>query len=326
MRSNTKITLDKDTIKKLSNKAFGPKQISDTQELTYGWFNTAYKITFNDQTTVVLKVGPPQHAPIMCYEKNMMQAEINCTELVSKRLNIPSPKVLFSDLTKQDIDYPYFFMDFMPGIIWNTIRDDLSEDQNNQLLFQLGEITAKINSIQNAHFGYFDLSEKHTNWFDAFSAMSTQLFNDAKTYNIKLPLTQSEYTTLLNDYQSIFAEVTQAQLVHWDLSPSNIFIDEQDHCHCHILGAIDFERAIWGDPLMESILFDKNNIEAYSKGYQQNLLTTDNQKSRRLFYNLYLCLIIVIEDGPRDYDDKSAVIWANDELVKIADQLNRIKK
>ena len=34
------------------------------------------------------------------------------------------------------------------------------------------------------------------------------------------------------------------------------------------------------------------------------------------FYNLYLHTVMIVEDGPRQYDDKRSVEWARSEFMK----------
>ena len=81
-------------------------------------------------------------------------------------------------------------------------------------------------------------------------------------------------------------------------------------------GIVDFERALWGDPLMESYLLRLDGLGAYMAGYGEDILATQSQRLRRLFYNIYLYFIMVIEDGPRQYDDKGGVMWARDQLQR----------
>jgi len=49
-------------------------------------------------------------------------------------------------------------------------------------------------------------------------------------------------------------------------------------------------------------------------GYGKNMFASCTQRLRRIFYNIYLDMIMIIEDGPRQYDDKSSVQWARERL------------
>ncbi|MCJ8311552.1 MAG: aminoglycoside phosphotransferase family protein [Saccharospirillaceae bacterium] len=323
MISNTKIHLDKKTILELTKLNISSDDVLEIIELKDGWFNTAYLIEFVNEFSCVLKVGPPIDADIMNYEINMMASEVACLKLVSSNIKIPSPKILFSDLSRSVIQYQYFFMDYLEGKSWDKLKSKLSDHQNNSISHQLGELTAAINSYESDFFGYFNLEPKFEMWYETFRSMCLFLFKDALKYKVLLPINESTFLSVLSRYKSSFDEVKKAKLIHWDLSGPNIIIRKLSENNYSLTGVIDFERALWADPLMENILFDINNKnKAYFEGYKHNLLTTANQTIRRIFYNMYLCLIMVIEDGPRNYDDKSSVTWAFTELKKNFKLLN----
>ena len=65
---------------------------------------------------------------------------------------------------------------------------------------------------------------------------------------------------------------------------------------------------------MESYLGRLEGLGAYFEGYGRDLLATPAHRLRRIFYNIYLDLIMIIEDGPRQYDDKRGVAWAQERL------------
>ena len=44
-------------------------------------------------------------------------------------------------------------------------------------------------------------------------------------------------------------EITEPRLVYWDLWDGNVMVDTTTH---ELTGMLDLERALWGDPLMES--------------------------------------------------------------------------
>lgn len=46
------------------------------------------------------------------------------------------------------------------------------------------------------------------------------------------------------------------------------------------------------------------------------------ERIRRLFYNAYLGLVLVIEDGPRCYEDKSTVEWGRGLLERASIMLD----
>lgn len=316
MQSKTKINLSYDEIQRLVNDCFGDTPLVSVRELTDGWFNTAYHITLGgEQKQTVLKVGPPAEAEILTYEKNILRAEVETMKLVASDPGIPVPRILLDDFSHHKLGYDYYFMDFVGGTTWDKLRDTLTIQQNNHIEYELGQITARINAFKHTAFGYYAFGQEFNDWLETFRWMCELLFVDARRYRIPIDLSEDEFFDKLDEHQWIFAEVKQPQLVHWDLWAGNIFITFNDDTP-KIEGIVDFERALWGDPLMESYLGRLGGIPNYMAGYGENILRTRAQRLRRIFYNIYLDLIMLVEDGPRQFDNKSSVNWARERLQR----------
>ncbi len=301
-------------MQRLVNHAFGESPLISVRELTDGWFNTAYHITMgNDPVQTVLKVGPPAEAAILTYEKNVLRAEVQAMKLVATDPHIPMPRVSFDDFSRTHLPYDYYFMDFIEGATWDKIRDTLSPEQNNIIEYQLGQITARINAFEGTSFGYYASGPEFDNWPDAFHWMCASLYADARRFQIALELSEREFFDKFAEHHAIFASVTRPQLVHWDLWAGNIFITYNEDTP-KIEGIVDFERVLWGDPLMEAYPGRLHGIDNYLAGYGQDILAAPSQRLRRIFYNIYLDLIMIVEDGPRQYDDKGSVKWAQECL------------
>jgi hypothetical protein len=143
------------------------------------------------------------------------------------------------------------------------------------------------------------------------------LYVDARRFGIEPSIPEAHLRRLLERHRSAFDEVTEPRLVHWDLWAGNVFVSTAGN-EPAVSGVIDFERALWGDPLMEFIPGRLRDIEAYEAGYGVALLATREQRLRRLFYNAYLGLVLVVEDGPRRYTDKATVEWGAGLLQRAA--------
>jgi aminoglycoside phosphotransferase (APT) family kinase protein len=313
LESTTKVSLTHETIETLVRTAFGnntkPKNI---EELREGWYNTAYAMELSTGEKTVLKVSPPDDAAILTYEKDIMHTEVETMLLVKDNPEIPVPCIMSFDFSQTSIPNNYFFMEYIACPVWNDISKDLTEAQNKAILHQLGHITAHINSYCNDEFGYYALEPKYTTWMDMVLTMFHMLFGDAETYAVQLPITLDEVNTLLKVQTHHFAEIRQPRLVHWDLWQGNVFIDI-DGGEPRICSVIDFERVFWGDPLLEAF-FRRNGNQAFMEGYGQSMLSTQSQRVRNLFYDLYLYVIMVVEDGPRQYSDRGIVTWARKQL------------
>jgi fructosamine-3-kinase len=309
MESKTKVRLEEPVIQKLVSSAFDGCLVVSAREMTDGFFNTAYHITLDREPFhTVLKVGPADDAEILAYEVGIMKAEVEVMRLVASDAAIPAPKIHAADFSRRLIDHDYYFMEYLSGRPWNVIKKTLSPEQNASIERELGRITAGINAFTGTRFGLY-AGQMFDSWLEAFTWMCSLLFADAGKYGVETPITESDFLALLNEHTSTFAEVVQPQLVHWDLWEGNVFI-RQNGGDPAICGIIDFERAFWGDPLSE-VFFGKGPAAAsFIKGYGGDILTTHAQKTRRIFYSLYLYLVMIVEDGPRQYTDKKTVEWA----------------
>ena len=89
-------------------------------------------------------------------------------------------------------------------------------------------------------------------------------------------------------------------MVHWDLWLGNIFVMKSDNKWV-LEGIIDFERAIWGDPLTESSLRGKKKNDNLIKGYGSDIFDSWDAKIRDAFYDLYLGTTIFVERDFRKY-------------------------
>ncbi len=69
---------------------------------------------------------------------------------------------------------------------------------------------------------------------------------------------------------------------------------------------------------MEFIPGRLRDIEAFEAGFGRPLLSIRSERIRRLFYNAYLGLVLLIEDGPRQYQDRSTVEWGRGLLERAA--------
>ena len=318
--SRTKTTLSAARIEALARHAFGPVRVRRCEELTEGYFNTAYRLEVDPLGPLVLKVAPPAEVPVLTYEHDLMRGEIEAMRLVAAEPAVPAPVVRFADFSRELLPVPYFFMDLVGGRPWSAVRDELGPEGNDAIERQLGAITAAVNRTEGPAFGYLATGPAFPDWFDALRWMLTTLYADARRFGVLLPVPEARVLRLLHRHRGAFEEVTTPRLVHWDLWAGNVFVST-DTEPPRVSGVIDFERALWGDPLMEFIPGRLRAVDAYEAGYGQPLLATPERRLRRLFYNLYLGLVLVVEDGPRDYAAKDTVEWGRGLLERATTML-----
>lgn len=116
--------------------------------------------------------------------------------------------------------------------------------------------------------------------------------------NVDYGVSAEEIRAVFERHGESFDEVTVPRLVHWDAWDLNIFVKDAE-----VTGLLDFERSLWGDPLLEAHfrrLFphDQAILAAYGK-----TTFTDAEEARSWIYTLHLGLIMKTEALYRMYPD-----------------------
>jgi aminoglycoside phosphotransferase (APT) family kinase protein len=316
MYSITKINLPLETIQSIVRQHLGSHaSLRAAEELTEGCYNTAYRLDFDNGFRCILKVAPPDDVRVLRYEKDLMRAEVEVMALVRSDTQVPVPQIYQYDTTRRLIENDFYLMEFLPGTPLNKLRGDLSQEAQRAIEREAGQLTRQINHLQGERFGYYAQmrDSSYTTWREAFETMVSGVLADGLEMQVSLPLPYPELAGVIARWYGALEEVTHPRLVHWDLWDGNIFVDRASG---RINGLIDYERALWGDPLMEVLFGDLRPDSAYMQGYGCNLLATENQVRRRVLYNIYLFLIMVIEPYYREYKTKDQENWARVQLQK----------
>ncbi len=321
MQSISKITLSHDTIQSLVSQHFGSEtRVKATEELTEGYFATAYRLDLADGRTWVLKVSPPPHVRVLRYEHDIMSAEVAVMRLLREHTSLPIAEIHCYDASRTLLDNEFFIMECLSGAPLHKVRGELSPDVQQRINRQIGGYLREINAIEGSAFGYgAESAPRFVAWRDAFDAMLMTVLQDGEDMGVELPMSYVGYHDLARQNYVALDEVRAPRLVHWDLWDGNIFFDVETQT---ITGIIDHERALWGDPLMEVNFTGYDPDSDFAIGYGMPVLDTPAQRTRRALYSLYLFLIMVIECYYRKYPTNGQELWAREQLAKTVDALN----
>ncbi len=316
MHSLSKTTVSVDAAQSIITGAFGAAStIRAFEELTDGFFNTAYAITLADGLRCVLKVAPPDAVRVLRYERDILAAEVAAMRLVQERTSIPVPEIFCHDTSRRLLDSNFYLMAFVEGTPLNKLRDQLSPPEAWAIDRATGDYLRQMNAITRPAFGYFAHPQPAgRSWRETFLDMVAGVLADGQALDVPLPLAYDAIAERVTQAAPILDAVAEPRLVHWDLWDGNIFVDPATK---HITGIIDFERSLWGDPLMEAtfVFAPPAGLAAFTEGYGQSLLDTPTQIRRRALYNIYLFLIMIIECRYRQYETQDQEKWAREQLV-----------
>lgn len=268
-------------------------------ELKDGWFNASYRVRLADGRVVVLKIAPPQDAEVMLYEKNIMATEVATMRLVRQNPAIPVPEIYTFDDTHELCNADYFFMEHMTGDSLEHIHNSLSPDTKASIDRHIGEIIRAINSFPGDYFGYDgNPNLRADTWPEAFIKIVESVLEDAARKNVLFDFGYDELRAAVLKHATALEEVSTPCLVHWDAWNPNFFVQAG-----RITGIIDFERALWAEPLMESQFrqFGNGGITNSMRGYGKTVFTLAEEQRLHL-YALHLGLVMHTECFYRNYD------------------------
>ncbi|MHB8129719.1 MAG: phosphotransferase family protein [Mobilitalea sp.] len=321
MDSATKNIQTNEEIIKMVQKAFGNNLSSEditVKELTEGFFNVAYEVVLPGKA-VILKIAPPIASNIMTYESNMMQAEVTALRLVREKTFVPVPEILYYDASHSICNADYFFMDKLEGESFFKLKNDgMPEVEQKAVISEIGYYNAAMNQIHGTSFGYIGLPQKQgPSWKDTFLSILSDVLKDGETIDISLGVEYDVVRKLIDRASFALEEIKNPVFVHWDLWDGNVFVKDGK-----ISGLIDFERALWGDPLMEAYFRAHCHNEDFTLGYGADL--RKEAPIRALLYDMYLYLIMVIETKYRLYPDDWQINFSKKELHIAMENLNKL--
>jgi aminoglycoside phosphotransferase (APT) family kinase protein len=310
----TKSIVSRETAQSIVTRNFGNShKITAFEELKEGYFNAAFRIELQDGLKCVLKVAPPPDVCILRYERDILRAEVETMQLVKSRTQMPIPAILFHDDTCGLLPSPFYAMEFVEGTPLHKLRPTLTSAEQAEIDQATGHYLRQMNAIQGETFGYYAQPKTRvSSWREAFDRILSNVLQDGRDAGVTLSMDYDPLLALTRQHSSVLDEVTTPALVHWDLWDGNIFVDPATK---KITGIIDFERALWADPLME-VNFGAFGINPmFMEGYGMSLPFTSSQQTRRTLYNIYLFLIMVIECTYRNYPTHDQENWARGMLA-----------
>ncbi|MGQ8872790.1 phosphotransferase family protein [Paenibacillus sp. TSA_86.1] len=276
--------------------------IQDYEEMIEGWANQAYKIMLDDGRKVVLKIAPSAATNLMRCEQDLMMAEVEALRLVAELQDVPVPQVLVYDASLQYAPAQYFIMEYMSGVPYNQAKTQFTAEEQEGVEQQLGRYNKRINEIKGEQFGYFSGKDRQrATWREAFLMLMDDMLADGEEAEVDIGMDYSELRGLIEEKSDALDEVTESVLISWDLWDGNVLVQDTQ-----ITGIIDFERSLWGDPLMEHYFSHFNYTPGFLKGYGR-AITTENERQRRSLYDLYFDLALRIECDYRKYDNQEHI-------------------
>ncbi len=283
-------------------------ELDDVERLTGGMFATTYRVTLADGRRVVVKTAPTDPGRLLTYERDLLRTEAEVYALAAGRPELLMPEVLLTDFSRTVLPGDVLVVTHLDGVPLTDLRAQtpLSEQDEARVQHQLGGLMARLHTVRGPRFGYPNAASGLVGdtWPEAFTRMVEALLTDAARWGTVLPA--DRVRTAVARHRAALAEVVVPSLVHTDLWSGNLFVDPGS---LRLVGVIDTERSVWGDPLLELAGADQTGRgpvpEALIAGYAAEdgalPLTGPSWAVRLLLYRLYMALVLTVEIAPRGY-------------------------
>jgi aminoglycoside phosphotransferase (APT) family kinase protein len=257
--------------------------------------------------------------------------------LVAQTTSLPLPGILCHDETRELAPSDFFVMDYIEGLPLNKAREGFGQATRDRLDRSIARYLRELNSLRAESFGLFSPeTPRYAAWRECFEALLEGLLADGIDAGVDLGRPYAGLRALLLSRLPVLDSVEIPRFVHWDLWDGNIFVDPAGDS---VRGFIDFERALWGDPLMEVNFASWNAkpafLEAYGDGRQRGskplpgspppgITEGEGARTKRILYDLYLDLVMVIECSYRAYETDDQEKWARGNLEAHLAELGRL--
>lgn len=293
MESYTKSNISKYDAKRIFDES-GVGTADNIREVEAGEFNTIFQIRSGDKRYFV-KFGSSPEVKVLSYEKDILNTEIGFYKKLEGSA-VKRPNVVFTDTTRTKVPVDYFIMEALNvPLLGYTFP---SSKQRKRFSYQLGANLAELHKIKGEGYGYPQCGLEST-WAEAYKKMINNIIADATVLDVKLDTYR--INSILERADKYLQEVTEPSLVHFDVWVGNIFVSKTHNFQ----GLIDWERAMWGDPVGDFIslnLFHNFARNEYLiKGY--NSVTpfeiTESVMVRADLLRMYLGLIMSVEPCTR---------------------------
>lgn len=299
----TKNIQSREALEKIIRNAFPQRKMTAYEELSEGLCNIAYRIEFSDGEKSILKIAPEHSSTLLRNEKCLMNAEVNAMKLAEKLRSVKTAKVQYYDTSKTLCTGDYFIMEHLEGESLFALQNSLSETEKDEMYSEIGSIVRDIARIKGDRFGQlYDGADGFEKLYDLIEMLIRNVLADAAQKQIMIGVSPEEILSLLSAHKDAFENVSPV-LVHYDLWEGNVFVKNG-----HVCALIDWERALWGDVLMEDRFRRHSVNDAFLRGFGQTAFTLP-ERTRILWYDIVLYLTMMTEGSFREYPDDSQYRW-----------------
>ena len=288
--------MDIQTVKELSSKAFPSRVVIDYKKFNKDYILDSvdsYLITFDDGFKAILKTERSK-SHLLKNNFDPITTEKEAFNILSNKpsLKIKIPDLYFFDDSKSSYSKKYLFTEYFGLLDYEKQMPALEKEKKERIDYKSGKVVKKLMDTLSPTFRLLvDSRHQFTELFDFVFFLMNNVISDAGNKNVELPLPSAELNALLEKDRKCFECSTEPCLVHLNMQPHNILVNDDE-----IYSIINWENAVFGDPLMEVRFRLQKYTLAFLDGFGQSQFNFKETR-RLLWYDIIYYLSVMVKCG-----------------------------
>ncbi|KAI1792286.1 hypothetical protein LXA43DRAFT_1093811 [Ganoderma leucocontextum] len=289
----------------------GPTTIAEFSQITGDGFDAftstrVFLARVEDGPPYILKTAVPAPTSLVSasYLPNTLETEHALLKLIASQSDIPTPTILAFDPSTSLVPYQYLLLAHPGGIPLALVRASgkLSPRQAALLDLRLGSYLKQLHErVQNDWFGLpSQAKDELYSWQEAFTLLLETILEDAREAGVALPYEDVRRCLSRAIGFFLFDDCEVPSLVSFVGDEHSTFVDfdqgkgtgapEQE---VRVTSFMSVGHALWGDPLLETMFLEPS--AAFVEGYGGPLIVFARQRTKRLWYTLFLSLVVLVQ-------------------------------
>lgn len=292
-------------VEMIAEKATGSRPIKRSR-IIEGEVNEVYDVITEDKQDVVVRISRHGAANFETEERVIRMALM---------VGVPAPKVLLIEEASSGSEKLTFCVEEkIEGGSLRKLMGTMDKSTLKSIISEAGGTLSKINSVTVERFGRLNGSVIFKNWSDYIFSLENRkdrIIEAGKLIGIESD-TINEVFKLLRENGKMF-QIKEPKLLHGDFGPKHLLIRDN-----HIVGVLDFEDAMGGDPVYDLARISYFNYDVFpidwlKEGYGKKDLFDDNFDLKMKLYRLQMGLGFI--DYYNSEKNESGINYTKDRLI-----------
>lgn len=284
-----------------------PVTCTEIMPLKGGMINTVLRLSFDQPPyKAVIKLNAPGTSGPYALDK-----EAAILRYLRENTHFPCPQVYAEDSTGNHIPFAYLLLEYLSGDnLWQMIEAGLVTPSDlADLDRQLAQILIELHSHTRAAFGKLDQASL-PRWADLFVPRLYQVRAQPEISQRLSQAVLADVDYAIERAADVLAEQGKPTLVHGDIWPGNIIVQQND-TGWQIIGLVD-PGSEYADVELELAYLESFNTSrpAFMEVYTRQHPLREGYEVRRMIYWLLTYLIHVWLFGDQNYLDLTTELAA----------------